>query len=89
MSLQQRTMTKNTPSVGSPPDDYLFFINLDERGEFYADVRDSNDNTVYEIHGTDLVEDGYIQDKADLNGLLHYLIQTCILPPSSSLKMGQ
>ena len=26
---------------------YEYFINLDERGEFYADVRDPDGNTVY------------------------------------------
>ena len=53
---------------------YTYHINLDERGEFYADVRDHAENTIYEIRGFDIFEDGYMSDKSDLNGLRSMLV---------------
>jgi hypothetical protein len=32
---------------------YGYYINLDERGDFYADVRDENDQTVFELKSED------------------------------------
>lgn len=60
---------------------YLYYINLDERGSFSADVRGPGGKTVLEIKGgnelaegeTSLVEDGYMRDFKDLNGLSDYM----------------
>ena len=52
---------------------YGYYINLDERGEFYADVRDHTDKTVYEIHDFDIFEDGFMTDKHDMDGLHDHL----------------
>ncbi len=44
---------------------YGYYINLDERGEFFADVRDQGGNTVYEIHteqAEELIIDGFVRD---------------------------
>ena len=51
-----------------------YYINLDERGEFFADVRDSQGETVYEIHGFDVFETGYLKHKNDLAGLQEMLV---------------
>uniref|UniRef100_E6QW74 Uncharacterized protein n=1 Tax=mine drainage metagenome TaxID=410659 RepID=E6QW74_9ZZZZ len=51
-----------------------YFINLDERGEFYADVRDDSNNTIFEIKGFDVFEDGWMRNKRDLKGLKNYLV---------------
>ena len=59
---------------------FEYFINLDERGEFYADVRDQVGETVFEIHGFDIFEDGFMKHKTDLKGLTDYLFQLDILP---------
>ena len=53
---------------------YLYFINLDERGEFYADVRDESNNTIFEIKGFDIFEDGWMRNKNDLMGLKNHLV---------------
>lgn len=58
-----------------------YYIDLDERGDFYADVRDAAGRTVFEIRAGDLLdqdessifEDGYMRHKADLKGLTDYL----------------
>jgi hypothetical protein len=56
-----------------------FYINLDERGAFYADLRDENEESLYEIHSEDdgsisLIEDGFMRHKEDLDGLQAYLV---------------
>ena len=33
---------------------FEYFVNLDERGEFFADVRSADGDTVFEIHGFDI-----------------------------------
>lgn len=57
---------------------YTYYINLDERGDFYADVRKGkyNDNgkTVFEIRGFDMIEDGFIRHTRDTDGILDYMI---------------
>jgi len=68
---------------------YQYYINLNERGLFFADVRrESDGKTVYEIHGFDIFEDGYMVHPDDLSGLQSYLIDMSILPIKSELKRG-
>ena len=50
-----------------------YYINLDERGEFYADVRTMAGETVFEMHGFDIFNDGFMSDKNDIDGLTKYL----------------
>lgn len=64
---------------------YFYYINLDERGEFFADVRDRWDSTVFEIHGCDIFEDGFMDDKHDIAGLEFYLRDLGILAPKDRL----
>lgn len=59
---------------------YEYHINLNERGLFYADVRDDNENSVYEIkigYGEDEdnnpIEIGYMKNTRDISGLESYL----------------
>lgn len=66
---------------------YEYFINLDERGEFYADIR-LNDNTVYEIKGCDLIDDGFLKHKKDLEGLKEYLTDLKIMEKTDILING-
>lgn len=49
-----------------------YYINLDERGEFHADVR-RDDKTIFEIKGFEIFEDGVMKHKNDLEGLFDYL----------------
>lgn len=66
---------------------YTYNINLDERGEFFSDVRDSNDKTVYEIHGFEIFEDGFMKHKYDVEGLKEYLYDLEILPTYVNLVL--
>lgn len=60
---------------------YGYYINLDERGYFHADVRDADGRSVYEIRAgnslgedeADIFEDGFMRNKNDLAGLTEYL----------------
>jgi len=67
----------------------FYYINLDERGEFFADVRDIEGQTVMEIHGFDIFEDGFMRHKDDLDGLLEYMIDMGIAPEYATLEEGQ
>lgn len=65
-----------------------YHINLDERGEFYADVRNSSEETIFEIHGCDIFEDGWMKHKHHTAGLLEYLIHLGLANHNSTLVMG-
>ena len=65
-----------------------YFINLDERGEFNADVRRNNE-TIFEINGFDIFEDGFMKNKNDLAGLTEYLNGLGIIRANdSAIKFG-
>ena len=64
-----------------------YFINLDERGKFFADVR-RDEKTIFEIHDFDIFEEGWMKHKKDLNGLLEYLIDLGIAEPEEGLTNG-
>lgn len=71
---------------------YVYFINLDERGDFYADVRanDEDGQTVYEIQGMpaleSLVEDGFMRHSADMKGLAEHLRDLGIMTADDRLS---
>jgi len=52
---------------------YQYFINLNERGEFYADVRNPDGETIFEIKGYDIFEDGFMAFPEDIYGLEKHL----------------
>lgn len=64
---------------------HRYFINLDERGEFYADVRDESNNTIFEIKGFDIFEDGWMRNKNDLMGLRNYLVDLGVMKNDDDL----
>lgn len=67
---------------------YEYFINLDERGEFFADVRDPDGNTVFEIRGFEIFEDGFMKHKHDLAGLENLLQASKVVPKGAALVHG-
>ena len=72
---------------------YEYFINLDERGEFNADVRDDQGKTVFEIvsyeHMRELMQDGYIANAYDLNSIYDYLLNDIhIIKSDDELYIG-
>lgn len=73
-----------------------YFINLDERGSFNADLRDMDDNSLMTISNEEqdedgdvsqgeisLVEMGYMKHGRDLDGLASYAIEMGIIPAGS------
>lgn len=56
-----------------------YVIDLDERGEFAATVREQNENVIYRVTGFQIFEDGFMRDKHDLDGLGAYLKSLNIL----------
>jgi hypothetical protein len=66
---------------------YDYYINLNERGEFFADVREvATDKTVYEIHGFDIFEDGFMDNVKDMVGLHCYLQDLGIFKGPETLR---
>jgi hypothetical protein len=68
---------------------YEYYINLDERGEFYADVRDPNGETIWVINtelAQELNEDGFLQDPRHAGDVGLYLKDIGILPDMAELK---
>ena len=69
--------------------EFEYYINLDERGEFYADVRRASDEkTVFEINGLDVFEDGWMTHRDDIDGLKAMLVDLSILPIACELVKG-
>lgn len=62
-----------------------YVIDLDERGEFYADVREQNGNTIYAIHGFQLFEDGFMKNSRDIGGLMDYLQSLKVIGENDSI----
>lgn len=84
------TFTPFVPAV------FTYWINLDERGSFYADVRNSSGTTVFEIkagdelgpHETSIFEDGWMLHKNDLAGLKAYLVHLGVMHQGQALVDG-
>jgi predicted transcriptional regulator len=68
---------------------YTYTINLDERGEFNADVRDESGKTVFDIDGYDIFEDGFMKHKHDHEGLKKHLISLGIINPDDKLECAE
>lgn len=73
-----------------------YFINLNERGSFYADVR-RDGKTIYEIWAgnelkedeTSIFEDGFMKNPRDLSGLTEYLNDLGLIQANdSSITFG-
>ncbi|MGX9960583.1 hypothetical protein ACW0US_17695 [Xanthomonas euvesicatoria] len=70
-----------------------YYINLEERGSFLADVRNQDGETVFEVRAgdelgdgeTSIFDDGYMRDKDDLSGLSGYLVELGIIQAEDKL----
>ena len=67
---------------------YFYHINLDERGEFFADVRNSRGKTFFEIHGFEIFEDGFMRHKDDIFGLEDHLLNIRVMKDRDTLQLG-
>lgn len=85
----ERMTKEEKESFGFEVDDegqtFEYYINLDERGEFFADVRDESGNTVFELHGYQMFDDGFMSDSDDMDGLKAYLIEQGIMSEEDKL----
>lgn len=73
---------------------YEYYINLDERGMFYADVRNPEGVTVFEIkiepyEKGNIFDDRWMKHKNDLAGLKEYLQDLGIMDQGDVLYHGQ
>lgn len=66
---------------------YGYYIDLDERGAFLADVRNADGATVFEVRSGLLAEDessvfddGFMRDRDDLPGLTEHLRDLGVIP---------
>jgi len=75
-SIGKKAGWMKTADFGEDPSTtFEYHINLDERGEFFADVRNSQtDETVFEIKGFEIFEEGYMSSADDVAGLKDYLV---------------
>lgn len=67
-----------------------YYVNLDERGEFYADVRAADGESIFDLRSDDdgriqLIEDGFLGHKNDLDGLQQYLQHMGLMPDDAEL----
>lgn len=72
------------------PGPFGYYVNLDERGDFYADVRNPSGETIFEIHAEEdgsigLIEDGFMRHKTDLGGLRDHLAELGLIGPDAEL----
>ena len=67
---------------------YEYYINLNERGCFFADVRDHEGDSIFEIHGFDIFEDGFMSNQYDLNGLHELLVSHSYIDKTDNLVRG-
>lgn len=87
---ERRLRQQATSRLGSL---FGYYINLNERGSFYADVRNTSGESVYEVRMgneleedcTDLVEDGFMRHNKDVDGLANHLKALGVMPPGSFL----
>lgn len=63
---------------------FTYCVNKDERGEFNADVRNADGETVWETYG-EVFEDGYMRHKDDMDGLAEYLRELGIMEEGDEL----
>lgn len=74
-----------------------YFVDLDERGSFFADVRNSQGQTVFEVRAGDslgedessLIDDGFMRGNRDLDGLSSYLRDMGVIPAGASVMSMQ
>lgn len=76
-----------------PSAKYTYHIDLNERGSFRADVRNSSGKTVFNILAGDelgpdessIFEDGFMKNMHDMDGLKQYLVSLKIMNPDQTL----
>jgi hypothetical protein len=72
---------------------YKYIVDLNERGIYKCHVENPNGEIIWEASNEDsddgsfwLVEDGFMDDVKDMNGLLEYLIQYDYITGKANLE---
>lgn len=75
--------------------EFIYHIDLDERGMFNAHVDDPDGDVVFEFNNYDsedgeiwLVEAGYMKHTKDVEGLQDYLVTMGVMNPGDVLRLG-
>lgn len=85
--------------LSDEPGTFGYYINLDERGVFHADIRDADGTSLMTITNEsfdedgahdgygeiELVETGYMKHGNDLEGLCEYAVAMKIIPSGSRI----
>lgn len=83
------TVPMNQQSRGLVPDTYAYRINLDERGDFNADVIEEDGHELWNIQVEDgeigEVRDGWMKHGRDLKGLTEYLVHMGVIADGSRI----
>jgi hypothetical protein len=74
---------------------YQYVVDLDERGDFRAHVETDTGACVFEFNNEDpesggslwMVEDGFMRNAYDTDGLLDYLVSMGFAPAGSTLLL--
>lgn len=76
--------------------EFLYIIDLNERGFFKAHVEDKNSSKTFFSFGNEseeeledgisMIEDGYMKNVEDVDGLKYYLIECKIIPIDATLE---
>jgi hypothetical protein len=81
---------KEPPMSADSPGPFGYYVNLDERGDFHADIRDPSGETIFELRaeqdGTiSLIEDGFMRHKTDLEGMRDHLVDLGLIGRDAEL----
>lgn len=64
-----------------------YYVNADRPDRFFADVRNTEGRTVYEIHDRARVPELAMRNARDVDGLRRYLIRIGLLPARMPLLL--
>lgn len=69
------------------PDVFGYYVNFDRPEGFFADVRNTVGQTVFELRDTSIIEVGAMRHKRDVSGLRSYLVKEGVMTPDQILLL--
>ncbi len=85
--------TQTSPQTTSQPNVLEYHIVTNNEGEFYADVRNAEGKTIFEINSLDeintLISDGALQSKEDVDGLSKILKSQHLMNDGDVLELAE
>ena len=91
------SQAREITGVADPFPSFGYFVNLNERGFFEADVRNSQGISVFQIKSglslprgeSDLIEDGFMKHGHDIKGLEKHLKEINVMPQAARLLSAE